>query len=181
MMTRLFKKYKEEIVPAVQKKFNINNAMAVPHLEKIVVNMGVGEAINDIKFIETAMQELAMITGQKPILRRSKEAISNFKLKQGIPIGCKVTLRRAKMYEFMDRFFNATLPRIRDFNGVPRRSFDKEGNYNLGINDQSIFPEIDTGKMARTQGMDIAFVFNKGPKELTFEVLTLFGLPFGRS
>lgn len=180
-MTRLFKKYKEEIVPAVQKKFNINNAMAVPRLEKIVVNMGVGEAINDIKFIETAMQELAMITGQKPILRRSKEAISNFKLKLGIPIGCKVTLRRAKMYEFMDRFFNATLPRIRDFNGVPRRSFDKEGNYNLGINDQSIFPEIDTGKMSRTQGMDIAFVFNKGPKELTSEVLTLFGLPFGRS
>jgi len=147
VVPRLLKKYREEVVKAMQDKFEITNALAVPRLEKIVVNMGVGEAISDIKFMDVASQDLATITGQKPILRRSKKAISNFKLRAGLPVGCKVTLRGYKMYEFLDRFVNVCLPRIRDFNGVSRKSFDVKGNYSLGIADQAIFPEIDTGRM----------------------------------
>ena len=152
--------------------------MEVPRLEKIVVNMGVGEAISDMKIMEIAMAELALITGQKPSMRRSKIAISNFKLKENAPVGCKVTLRRFRMYEFMDRLVNVALPRIRDFNGVSRKSFDKDGNYTIGITEQTIFPEIDPGKAQRAQGMDITFVFDHGPKEHTMEVLTLLGMPF---
>ncbi len=180
MTPRLMTKYKEEIIPQIQDKFGITNAMAVPRLEKISINMGVGDAIQDIKLLETAMQDLATITGQKPMMRRARKAISNFKLRAGMPVGCKVTLRRDKMYEFMDRLINICLPRIRDFNGVSTKSFDKQGNYSLGITDQSIFPEIETGRLQRTQGMDITFVFNTGPREYTSEVLRLFGMPFAR-
>ena len=162
----------------MQKNFGIKNPMAVPRLDKIVVNMGVGEAVADIKILESAIKDMEKITGQKPIVRRAKKAISNFKLKEGIPVGCKVTLRQNKMYEFMDRLVNFCLPRIRDFNGVSRKSFDHQGNYSLGITDQAIFAEIDVGQIQRTQGMDINFVFNHGPQEHTEQVLTLLGMPF---
>ena len=178
---RLLKKYREEVIPEVQKRFGLKNAMAVPHLEKIVINMGVGAAVVDIKNLEAAVQDLTTIAGQKPQTCRSKKAISNFKLKENVPIGCKVTLRKAKMYEFMDRFLNFSLPRIRDFNGVPRKAFDKQGNYTLGLSEQVLFPEIDTGKMVRPQGMHITFVFNKGPQEQTFVVLQLLGMPFSKN
>ncbi|MBP9854522.1 MAG: 50S ribosomal protein L5 [Candidatus Omnitrophica bacterium] len=177
-MARLFEQYKAEHVKALQKKFGIKNTMDVPKLEKIVINMGVGEAISDMKILDNAVLDLTRIAGQKPIITRSKKAISNFKLREDLPIGCKVTLRRAAMYEFMDRLINFSIPRIRDFNGVSRKSFDKQGNYTMGITDQSIFPEVDTGRLQHQHGMDITFVFNKGPKEHTLELLSLFGMPF---
>lgn len=180
MVPRLLQKYRTEVVPQIQTKFGIKNLMAVPQLQKIVVNMGVGEAISDMKIMENAMADLAIITGQKPALRRSKKAISNFKLKENAPVGCRVTLRRAKMYEFLDRLVNVALPRIRDFNGVSRKSFDKEGNYSIGVAEQTIFPEIDPGKSFRTQGMDITFVFDRGPREHTMEVLSSLGMPFSK-
>ncbi len=176
---RLLEKFRKEIAPEVQKKFAINNIMAVPQLQKIVLNMGVGEAIGDIKILERAAQDLALITGQKPAITRSKKAISNFKLREKLPIGCKVTLRRNRMYEFLDRLVSITLPRIRDFNGVSKKAFDRVGNYSLGITDQGIFPEIDSGaRDHRTQGMDITFVFKGGNKEQIQEVLRLLGMPF---
>ncbi len=179
MASRLADIYWKEIVPAMMEKFSLKNKMAVPRLEKIVVNMGVGEALQDIKILEKAMEELATITGQKPIIRRAKKAIANFKIKQGQPIGCKVTLRRAMMYEFMDRLINVTMPRIRDFRGVPPDSFDQAGNYTLGLSEQGIFPEIDYDKMSRPQGMDITFVIkNTRTKERAKELLRLFGMPF---
>jgi len=178
MKTRLAEKYSKEIIPAMQKKFSIKNVMSVPKLEKIIVNMGVGEAINDIKLMDKAVEEMTTITGQKPIICKSKKAISNFKLRINAPVGCKVTLRRAKMYEFMDRLVSIALPRIRDFNGVSLRSFDKAGNYSLGIKEQIIFPEIELDRLSRAQGMDITFVFNHGPKDQTLELLRLFGMPF---
>jgi large subunit ribosomal protein L5 len=165
-------------VSQLQEKFGIKNPMAVPYLEKVIINMGVGEAIHDMKIMDGALKELTIISGQKPIIRRSKVAISNFKLRSQMPVGCKVTLRRNKMYEFVDRFVNVSLPRIRDFNGVSRKSFDGQGNYSIGIADQVIFPEIDSGNLPRTQGMDISFVFNKGPQEQTEELLRLLGMPF---
>ncbi len=178
MVLNLQKKYNDEVIPAVKEKFQIKNSLAVPCLEKIVVNMGVGRAIGDMKILDSAVADLATITGQKPLIRKAKKAVSNFKLRDGMPIGCKVTLRRAKMYEFLDRLLNATLPRIRDFNGVSRKSFDGQGNYSIGIEEQVIFPEIDSGKIKHVQGMDITFVFNMGPKDQTFEVLSLLGMPF---
>ena len=178
---RLAKIYKEQVVVKIQEKFGIKNKMAVPRIEKIVINMGVGKAIGDMKILDSAAKDLATITGQKPIITRARDAISNFKLRENLPIGCKVTLRRAKMYEFMDRFVSIALPRIRDFNGVSRKSFDRQGNFSVGIEEQSIFPEIDTGKLLHVQGMDITFVFNKGPKEHTMEVLTLLGMPFRKN
>jgi len=176
--SQLQKKYKEEVVPKIQEKFGIKNSMAVPRLDKIVVNMGVGQAIGDMKILDSAVADLTAITGQKPVIARAKKAISNFKLRIGMPIGCKVTLRRDKMYEFLDRLVNVTLPRIRDFNGVSLKSFDKQGNYSIGLEEQAIFPEIDPGRIAHVQGMDITFVFNKGPKDQTFELLSLLGMPF---
>ena len=178
MVTRLQKKYQEECVVKMKEKFGIKNALAVPQLEKIVINMGVGEAIGDMKALDSAMLDLSIITGQKPAVTRSKKAISNFKLRENLPIGCKVTLRKSRMFEFLDRLVNVALPRIRDFNGVSRKSFDKQGNYNLGLSEQAIFPEVDTGKIAHVQGMDISFIFNKGPKDQTMEVLGLLGMPF---
>ncbi|HSA31413.1 MAG TPA: 50S ribosomal protein L5 [Candidatus Omnitrophota bacterium] len=181
MVPRLLEKYKTEIVPKLTEKFDIKNVMAMPRLEKIVINMGVGEAIHDIKILESAMADLAAITGQKPLIRRSRIAISNFKLRAGLPIGCKVTLRAAKMYEFLDRLVNVCLPRIRDFNGVSRKSFDRFGNYSMGISEQAIFPEIDSGRITRVQGMDITFVFNNKPQEQTMELLSLLGMPFRKA
>jgi large subunit ribosomal protein L5 len=159
--------------------FTLKNKLAVPRLEKIVVNMGVGEGVQDAKILEKCMDDLAIIAGQRPILRRAKKAIANFKIKQGAPIGCKVTLRRAMMYEFMDRLVNIALPRIRDFRGVSEESFDGKGNYTLGLTEQSIFPEIDYDKISRTQGMDITLVIkNAKTKEQAKELLRLFGMPF---
>lgn len=163
----------------MMEKFGLKCTLAVPRLEKIVVNMGVGEAVQDIKILEKAMDEMGMITGQKPVIRRAKLAISNFKIKQNNPVGCKVTLRRAKMYEFMDRLVSVALPRIRDFRGIRRTSFDKAGNYTLGLTEQNIFPEIDTDKITRTQGMDITFVMkNVKSQEIGIEFLKMFGMPF---
>ncbi len=176
---RLLERYRKEVVPEMTKKFGINNPMAVPHIEKVVVNMGVGEAISDVKILDRAAQDLATITGQKPTVRRAKKAISNFKLRENLPVGCKVTLRRTRMYEFIDRLVNVTLPRIRDFNGVSVKAFDREGNYTLGITDQGIFPEIDaSARDHRIQGMDITFVIRGGNQERNLELLRLLGMPF---
>ncbi len=181
MAPRLLEKYRKEVIPEMQKKFGIKNPMAVPHLEKIVVNMGVGEAISDVKLLDRSAEDLALITGQKPTVRRAKKAISNFKLRENLPVGCKVTLRKSRMYEFLDRLVSISLPRIRDFNGVSRKSFDREGNYSLGITDQSIFPEIDAGvRDHRIQGMDITVVIRGGSLEKNLELLRLFGMPFSK-
>jgi len=177
--SELFDKYQKEVVPAMKDKFGIKNIMAVPRLEKIVVNMGVGEAMSDLKILEVAAEDLAAITGQKPSMRRSKKAISNFHLRIGAPVGCKVTLRRQRMYEFMERLINVVLPRIRDFNGISRKAFDREGNYSLGLKEQSIFPEIDpTRRDFRAQGMDITFVIKGGNPAKNLELLSLMGIPF---
>lgn len=178
MMPRLQQEYREKTIPKMQEIFGIKNRMAVPRLEKIVINMGVGKAIADAKILDAAVKDLATITGQQPVVTRAKKAISNFKIRENLPIGCKVTLRRARMYEFLDRLVNVALPRIRDFNGVSTKSFDKQGNYSIGISEQAIFPEIETGKLSNTQGMDIILVFNKGPQEQTSELLRLLGMPF---
>ena len=179
MVPRLLEKYRNEIVPKMMQAFNIKNKLAVPRLEKIVVNMGVGEAIQDIKILEKSMEELAIITGQKPTKRCAKKAISNFKIRKGQPIGCKVTLRRAMMYEFMDRLINVALPRIRDFRGVSAESFDGCGNYTLGLTEESIFPEIEYDRITRQQGMDITLVIkNAKLREHAQELLRLFGMPF---
>lgn len=179
MTPRLLEKYRNEIVPKMMEVFSLKNKMQVPRLEKIVINMGVGEALQDIKILDRAMEELAAITGQKPIMRRAKKAIANFKIKQGQPIGCKVTLRRTMMYEFLDRLISVALPRIRDFRGISADSFDKDGNYTLGITEQSIFLELDYDKLSRTQGMDITMVIkNVKAKEQARELLKLFGMPF---
>ena len=178
MAARLLEKYKNEIIPALAKSFSYKNKLQAPRLEKIVVNMGVGEAMQDIKILDKAMEELGAITGQKPVIRRAKKAISNFKTRQGLAVGCKVTLRRNIMYEFLDRFLNIALPRIRDFRGVAVDSFDKAGNYSIGITDQVIFPEIDYDKITRSQGMDITFVINARSVNEARELLKLFGMPF---
>lgn len=179
MVPRLLEKYRNEITREMMQAFKLKNRLAVPRIDKIVVNMGVGEGMQDIKILEKAMDELAAITGQKPIMRRAKKAISNFKIRQGHPVGCKVVLRRAMMYEFLDRLLNVALPRIRDFRGVPEDSFDEGGNYTLGITEQAIFPEIEFDRVSRPQGMDITFVLNNvRSKEQAKELLRLFGMPF---
>ncbi len=179
MIPRLLEKYRNEIIPKMAETFSLKNKMAVPFLEKIVINMGVGEALQDVKILDKAAEELGVISGQKPIIRRAKIAISNFKIKEGNPIGCKVTLRKQKMYEFLDRLVNVALPRIRDFRGVPTESFDLAGNYALGLPDQTIFPEIEYDRITRVQGMDIVFVIKKSKsKEQSQELLRLFGMPF---
>lgn len=178
MTPRLLEKYRKEIVPAMQKKFNYKSPMQVPSVRKVVVNMGVGEAIADVKILDRAMEELASITGQRPLMRRSKKAIANFKIRENLPIGCKVTLRRKIMYEFLDRLINVALPRVRDFRGVPDDSFDKGGNYSLGLKDQTIFPELDVDRISRVQGMDITIVTNSKSIEEVKELLRLCGMPF---
>ncbi len=175
---RLEVHYRENVVPKLMERFNYQNIMMVPRLEKIAVNIGVGEAASEPKLLETAMQELGQITGQKPQVRKAKKAISNFKLREGQAIGCRVTLRSRIMYEFMDRFVSLAVPRIRDFKGLSDTSFDGRGNYNAGIREQIIFPEIDIDKVPRINGMDISFVTSAKTDEEAYELLTLLGMPF---
>ena len=178
VVPRLKKLYQEDIVPEMMKKFNYKNVMQVPRLVKIVINMGVGQATQDPKLLEMAMKELAKITGQQPIIRRAKKSISNFKLRAGMAIGCKVTLRRERMYEFLDRLINAAIPRIRDFRGLSDKSFDGRGNYTLGIREHVIFPEINVDEVERIFGMDITIVTTAKTDEEAYELLRLFGMPF---
>lgn len=175
---RLHKFYVEQIVPALMKKFNYKSSMQVPKLEKICLNMGIGEATQDQKMLVGALNELELITGQRPVVRKAKKAISNFKLREGVPIGCSVTLRRARMFEFLDRFINIASPRIRDFKGFSDKSFDGRGNYTLGIKEQIIFPEIDVDKVNKISGLDITFVMSAKTDEEAYTLLTEFGFPF---
>lgn len=177
-MARLKDKYKNEVVPALIKEFKYTNIMAVPKVVKVVVNMGVGEAIQNAKLLDTAADELGAITGQRPIVRRAKKAIAAFKLRKGMPIGVTVTLRGNRMYEFLDRLMNIALPRVRDFRGVSARSFDGRGNYTLGMRDQLIFPEIDIGKTERINGMNVTIVTTAQSDEEARFLLTSLGMPF---
>jgi len=178
MITRLHEKYRSEVVPQLVKTFQYKNALQAPRLKKIVVNMGVGEALQDLKYLEKSVEELAMITGQKPVMTRAKKAIANFKVRQGLPVGCRVTLRRQKMYEFLDRLISVALPRIRDFRGLSPDSFDGDGNYTIGITEQHIFPEIEFDKVTRVQGMDITLVIASRSTKESHELLKLLGIPF---
>lgn len=175
---RLYSIYKKEIRPKLKEKFEYENPMAIPRLQKIIVNVGVGEAINDGKILDTVVNNVASITGQQPVKTKAKKSISNFKLREGMPIGCKVTLRKKVMYEFLDRLINLALPRTRDFQGVPDKSFDGRGNYTLGIKEHTIFPEIDVDKVSKLHGMDITFVTNAETDEEAYSLLKLFGMPF---
>lgn len=180
MTPRLFEKYKNEITPKLMEKFGFKNVHQVPKIEKIILNVGLGEAVQDKKHLDNAVIELATITGQRPVETKSKKAIAGFKIRKGIPIGCKVTLRKIRMYEFLDRLVNVALPRIRDFRGVPTTSFDEKGNYSFGITEQGIFPELEADKIQLTHGMDITIVTSTDKKEESFELLSLFGMPFKR-
>jgi len=175
---RLQKRYLEEVLPAMTKKFGYTNRLAVPRLDKIVINMGVGEAVNDSKKTKNAAEELALIAGQKPIITYSKKAIATFKLRGGLGIGCKVTLRREKMYEFLDRLVNIALPRVRDFRGVSPKSFDGFGNYALGLKEQIVFPEIDYDKIDEIRGMDIVICTTAQSDDEARELLRAFDMPF---
>ena len=179
-MSRLKEMYYNEIVDAMIKKFGYKNVMEVPKLDKIVINMGVGEAKENAKILDTAVSELETITGQKAVLTKAKKAVANFKLREGMPIGCKVTLRGEKMYEFLDRLVNLALPRVRDFRGVNPNAFDGRGNYALGIKEQIIFPEIEYDKIDKTRGMDIIFVTTAKTDEEARELLRLFNMPFAK-
>ena len=181
MSSRLKEMYQNEIVPALTKKFGYKNVLQVPKLDKIVVNMGVGEAKENAKLLESAMKDLEIITGQKPIMTTAKKSIANFKIREGMKIGCKVTLRGDRMYEFLDRLVNLSLPRVRDFRGVNPNSFDGRGNYALGIREQLIFPEIEYDKIDKTRGMDIIIVTTAKTDEEARELLTQFSMPFSRN
>jgi large subunit ribosomal protein L5 len=177
-LTRLKETYLNEIVDGMTKKFGYKNVMEVPKLNKIVINMGVGEAKDNAKVLETAVKDLEIIAGQKVVLTRAKKSVANFKIREGMPIGCKVTLRGEKMYEFADRLINLSLPRVRDFRGVNPNAFDGRGNYALGIKEQLIFPEIEYDKVDKVRGMDIIFVTTANTDEEARELLTQFGMPF---
>ncbi len=175
---RLKKKYQEEVVPALMKKFGYKNIMEVPKIEKIVVNMGVGEAVQNIKELENAMNDLALITGQKPSVRRAKRSEAGFKLRKGMPIGAKVTLRRDRMWDFLDRLISMALPRVRDFKGLSPKSFDGRGNYNFGLEEQTVFPEIDYDKVDKIRGMNITIVTTAETDEEAKALLEALGFPF---
>ncbi len=177
-MSRLREQYKSEIVPALIKHFKYPNVMAVPRLEKTVVNMGLGEAIQNGKILDSAVDELGVITGQRPIITRAKKSIANFKLREKMAIGAAVTLRGERMYEFIDRLISVTLPRVRDFRGLPTRSFDGRGNYTLGLRDQLIFPEIDYAKIDKIKGMNVTLVTTAKTDDEARELLRLLGMPF---
>lgn len=177
-MTRIKEKYNSEVIAALMQKFQYDNIMEVPKLEKIVVNMGLGEAKENPKALDAAVAELGLITGQKPIVTKAKKSVAAFKVRVGMAIGAKVTLRGQKMYEFVDRLFNVSLPRVRDFRGVSTKSFDGRGNYSLGIKEQLIFPEIDYDKVDKVRGMDIIFVTTAKTDEEARELLRLLGMPF---
>lgn len=180
MVPRLQEKYEKEVVPALMEKFGYKNIMEVPKLDKIVVNMGVGEAKENAKVLESAMADMQLITGQKPILTRAKKSIANFKLRQNMPIGCKVTLRKSRMFEFADKLMNVALPRVRDFRGISDKSFDGRGNYSLGIKEQLIFPEVEYDKIDKVRGMDIIFVTTAKTDEEARELLRFLGMPFAQ-
>ena len=175
---RIREKYQKETLPALMKRFGYKNVMQAPRLEKIVVNVGMGDAIQNVKLLDAVSADLAAISGQKPVIRRAKKAISNFKLRAGMPIGCMVTLRKARLYEFFDRLVNVAIPRIRDFRGTSPNSFDGRGNYNLGIGEQIIFPEIDYDKVEKIKGMSITIVTTAKTDEEGFELLKSLGIPF---
>lgn len=177
-MNRLKEKHIKEITPALMSKFNYESVMQVPKLEKIVVNMGVGDAVQNAKALDNAVEELAQITGQKPLVTRAKKSIAGFRLREGMPIGAKVTLRGERMYEFFDKLVSVSLPRVRDFRGISKKSFDGRGNYTLGVKEQLIFPEIDYDKVSKVRGMDIVIVTTANTDEEARELLTQFGMPF---
>ncbi|AIY83832.1 50S ribosomal protein L5 [Clostridium baratii] len=179
-MTRLQDKYEKEIIPAMMEKFGYKNVMQVPRLEKIVINMGVGEAKENQKVLESAVSDLTLISGQKPILTRAKKSVANFKIRENMALGCKVTLRKAKMYEFADKLMSIALPRVRDFRGISAKSFDGRGNYSLGIKEQLIFPEIEYDKIDKVRGMDIIFVTTANTDEEARELLRFLGMPFAQ-
>ncbi|AWZ49525.1 50S ribosomal protein L5 [Hathewaya limosa] len=178
MMPRLQEKYNKEVVPALMEKFGYKNIMEVPKLEKVVINMGVGEAKENSKNLESALADLELITGQKPIATRAKKSVANFKLRENMPIGCKVTLRKQKMYQFMDKLMNIAFPRVRDFRGISDKSFDGRGNYAVGIKEQLIFPEIEYDKIDKVRGMDVIVVTTAKTDEEARELLRLLGMPF---
>ena len=180
-MARLKDKYLNELVPALMAKFNYKNKMEIPKLVKIVINMGVGEVKENPKAMDSAVNDLSIITGQKPLITKAKKSVAAFKIRQGMNIGCKVTLRGDRMYEFVDKLFNVALPRVRDFRGVPVNSFDGRGNYSLGIKEQLIFPEIEYDKVDKIRGMDITFVTTAKTDEEAKELLKLLGMPFSQS
>ncbi|OZI13163.1 50S ribosomal protein L5 [Bacillaceae bacterium SAS-127] len=177
-MNRLKAKYIEEITPALMNKFNYDSVMQVPKVEKIVVNMGIGDAVQNAKVLDVAVEELALITGQKPLVTRAKNSIAGFRLREGMPIGAKVTLRGERMYEFLDKLISVSLPRVRDFRGISKKSFDGRGNYTLGVKEQLIFPEIDYDKVSKVRGMDIVIVTTAKSDEESRELLTQIGMPF---
>lgn len=178
MAARLKERYAEEIAPALMKKFNYRSPMQLPKIEKIVINMGVGEAAQNPKVLDGAVEDLTQITGQKPIITRAKKSIAGFKLREGMPIGCKVTLRGERMYHFLDKLINVALPRVRDFRGVSPKAFDGRGNYSLGLREQLVFPEIQYDKIDKVRGMDIIIVTTAETDEEARELLTQFGMPF---
>jgi len=179
-MARLKEFYQKEVAPALMKKFSYKSVMQIPKLDKIVINVGAGEAKENAKVIDTVMSDLSIITGQKPMITTAKKSVANFKLRAGMKIGVKVTLRGERMYEFMDRLFNVALPRVRDFRGISANSFDGRGNYNMGIKEQLIFPEIEFDKVDKVRGMDICFVTTAKTDEESRELLTLMGAPFAK-
>ncbi|NLB74409.1 MAG: 50S ribosomal protein L5 [Firmicutes bacterium] len=178
MAARLKEKYLNEVAPALRDKFGYSSVMEIPKIEKVVVNMGVGEAVGDPKSLDAAVGDLTAITGQKPIITRAKKSIASFKLRAGMPIGCKVTLRGERMYHFLDKLFNVALPRIRDFRGVSPDGFDGRGNYTLGLKEQLVFPEIVYDKIDKLRGMDIAIVTTAGTDEEGYDLLKAMGMPF---
>jgi large subunit ribosomal protein L5 len=180
-MARLKTKYQSDVVPAMMKEFGYKNAMQVPRLEKITLNVGLGEATQNIKVIDSAVAEITAIAGQKPVVTRAKKAIANFKLREGVPIGCMVTLRRERMYEFLDRLIHVALPRVRDFKGVSDRSFDGRGNYSLGLREQVIFPEIQADKVEKARGMTITITTTAKTDQEGRSLLRLMGIPFAQS
>ena len=180
MAARLKEMYKADVVPALQKKFNYKSVMQIPKIDKVIINVGCGEAKDNSKVVDAIMTDLAQITGQKPVKCVAKKSVANFKLREGMTIGVKVTLRGDKMYEFIDRFFNLALPRVRDFRGINPNSFDGRGNYSMGVKEQLIFPEIDYDKIDKVRGMDICFVTTAKTDEEARELLSLMGAPFAK-
>ena len=177
-MSRLKEKYLEDVVPALMERFSIENRMAVPRLDKITVNMGVGQATENKKFLEDASNDLSIITGQKPKINAARRSVSGFRLREGNPIGCMVTLRGQRMFEFLDRLISIVIPRIRDFRGLSPRSFDGRGNYSMGLSEQIVFPEIDLDSVEHTQGMNVTITIKNGTDEMSFELLKGLGMPF---
>lgn len=180
-MSRLREKYLNEVVPSLKKRFGYKNIMQLPRLEKVVINMGVGEATQEAKAIDGAVNDLTLISGQKPVVTKAKKSIAAFKVRAGMSVGCKVTLRGKRMYEFLDKLFNVTLPRIRDFRGVSPQSFDGRGNYNMGLKEQLIFPEINYDKVDKVRGMDVVIVTTAMNDEEGLELLKFLGMPFRAS